>query len=102
MVVKDANYQLIVGHLYKMDADNILKRCVLEHERPRVLGKSHKGIDGGNYVGKYTMHKVLCTGLWWPTIHKDAKKYCQNCGLCQRVGKPNRKDEMPLRLQVNL
>ena len=37
MVVKATDYQLIAGHLYKMGADNILIRCVLEHETPRFL-----------------------------------------------------------------
>ena len=60
MVVRAADYQLIAGHLYKMGADNILRRCVLEHERPRILAKAHEGIDGGHYAGKYTMQKVLC------------------------------------------
>jgi hypothetical protein len=55
MVVRATHYQLIVGHLYKIGADSILRRCVLEHERPRVLVESHEGIDGGNYAGKDTM-----------------------------------------------
>jgi transposase InsO family protein len=28
--------------------------------------------------------------------------YCQQCDICQRVGKPNRRAEMPLRPQVTL
>jgi hypothetical protein len=36
LVVRAADYQLIAGHLYKTRTDRIL-RCVLEHERPRVL-----------------------------------------------------------------
>jgi transposase InsO family protein len=44
----------------------------------------------------------LHAGLWWPTVHKDAKEYFQKCDVCQRVGKPNRRDEMPLRPQVTL
>jgi hypothetical protein len=55
LVVWDVDYQLIAGHLYKMVAANILRRCVLEHEIPRVLAKSHEGIAGGHYVGKDTM-----------------------------------------------
>jgi hypothetical protein len=37
-----------------MGADNILRRCVLEHERPIILVESHEGIVGGHYAGKYT------------------------------------------------
>jgi hypothetical protein len=73
MVFIVANYQLIVLHLYKMGAYNILRRFVLKHESPRILAEAHEGITGGNYVGKYTMQKVLHARLWWPTIHRDAK-----------------------------
>jgi hypothetical protein len=52
MVVKVADYQLIKGNLYKMGADSILRRCVMEHERPRILEEAHEGIAGGNYAGK--------------------------------------------------
>jgi hypothetical protein len=48
------------------------------------------------------MQKVLCAGLWWPTFHKDAKEYFQKCDVCERVGKPNRRDEMPIIPQVTL
>jgi hypothetical protein len=34
LVVRATNYQLIVGHLYNMGIGIILRRCVLEHERP--------------------------------------------------------------------
>jgi hypothetical protein len=80
-----------------MGAYNILRRCVLEHERPRIIAQAHDGIDGGYYVGKDTAHKVLRAGLWWPTIHRYANDYCQRCDLFQRVGKPNKWDEIPLR-----
>jgi hypothetical protein len=75
MVVRAADYQLITGHLYNMGADNILIRCVLEHERPGILAEAHEGIPRGNYAGKSTTQKVLCVGLWWSTIHGDAKEY---------------------------
>jgi hypothetical protein len=85
-----------------MGADNILRRCVLEHERPRILAGAHEGIATGHYAGKATAHKVLHVGLWWLTIYIDSKDYYHRCDVCQRVGKPNRWDEMPLRPQVTL
>jgi hypothetical protein len=48
------------------------------------------------------MQKILRPGLWWPTIHRDSKEYCQQCDVCQWVDKPNKRDEMPLRPQVTL
>jgi hypothetical protein len=85
-----------------MGIDNILRRYGLEHERPRVLTETHEGIARGHYAGKAITHKVLHGGLWWPTIHRDLKEYCQRCDVCQRVGKPNRRDEMPLQPHVTL
>jgi hypothetical protein len=67
-----------------------------------VLTKEHEGIDGGNYAINPTTKKELHAGLWWPIVHKDAKEYCQNCDVYQRVGKPSRRDEMPLMPQVTL
>jgi hypothetical protein len=87
---------MIAGHLYKMGTDSILRICVLEHERTRVLVESHEGIVGGHYAGIATTQNVLSAGLWWSTIHRDSKEYCYKCDVCQRVGKPNRRDEIPL------
>jgi hypothetical protein len=102
MVVRDADYQLIARHLYKMGANIILRRCVLEHEIPRILADSHEGIARGHYAGKVTAQKVLHAGLWWLIVHGYSKDYFQRCDLCQRVGKPNRWGEIPLRPQVTL
>jgi hypothetical protein len=96
LVVKETNYQLIVGNLYKLGADGILRWCVLEHERSIILEEAHDGIVGGHYAGREMTQNILCVGLWWPTLHKYAKEYCQSCDVCQRVGKPSRRDEMLL------
>jgi hypothetical protein len=63
IVVKVASYKLIPGKLYNLGVDGILRLCVLEHERPMILTKAHKGIVGGNYAGKATMHIFFCVGL---------------------------------------
>jgi hypothetical protein len=63
LVVIAIDYQLIAWHIYKMGTDNILRRCVLEHERPRILVEAHEGIVVGHYAGKSIMQKVLRVGL---------------------------------------
>jgi hypothetical protein len=82
MVFRAAYYQLIAGHLYKMGTDRILRRCLLEHERPRILAEAHEEIDGRNYAEKYTIQKLLRTGLWWTKIHRDANEYYHKCDFC--------------------
>jgi hypothetical protein len=101
-VVRDADYQLIAGNLYKHGAYNILSRCVMEHERPIILVEAHEGICREHYAGKAIGYEILRVGLWWPIVHKDAKEYFQNCDVCQRFGNPSRRDDIPLRPQVTL
>jgi hypothetical protein len=62
-VVRVADYQLIAGHLYNIGAEKILRRCVMEHERPIILAEVHEGIVGRHYAGKATAQKILHTGL---------------------------------------
>ena len=50
-----------------MGLDEILRRCVLEHERPMVLNETHVGVVGGHYVGKEAVCKLLQAALWYPT-----------------------------------
>jgi hypothetical protein len=59
MVVHATDYQLIAGQLYKLGLDNILRRCVLNHERQDILWECHNGVVGGHVGGKATAQKVL-------------------------------------------
>jgi transposase InsO family protein len=101
-VVHAADFSLIVGQMYKMGLDEILRRCVMETERPLILTEAHEGLVGGHYIGKSTTQKALRAGLWWPTLHRDVKEYARACDVCQRIGKPSQRDEMALVPQMNL
>ncbi|KAL4353214.1 hypothetical protein GQ457_06G012220 [Hibiscus cannabinus] len=48
--------------------------------------------------------KVLQSGFYWPTLHKDAQLFCQQCDRCQRTGIISKRNEMPLQniLEVEL
>ena len=50
-MVKETDYQLIVGNLYKLGVDGILRRFVLDI-RLMILLEAHEGIIGGCYTGK--------------------------------------------------
>jgi hypothetical protein len=75
-----------------------------EDDDPRKvnISEAHEGITRGHYVGKETTQKVLRDGLWWPTLHRDAKDYYRAFDVCQRVRKPSRRDEMTLAPQLTL
>jgi hypothetical protein len=78
LVVCAANFSLIVGQLYKLGPNEILRRCVMDIERPLILAEAHEGITGGHYTGTATTQKVLRDGLWWPTLYRDAKDYARS------------------------
>jgi hypothetical protein len=83
LVVRAADFSLIVGQLYKMGPNEILRRCIMEIECPMILIEAHEGIVGGHYAGKTTAQKVLRVGLWWPLLHRGAKEYTRACDVCQ-------------------
>ena len=64
LVVKDFDFQLIAGHLYKMGPNEILRRCVLPNEEEKILEEAHASIARGHYGGRDTTRKELCVGLW--------------------------------------
>ncbi|KAH9293205.1 hypothetical protein KI387_041589, partial [Taxus chinensis] len=70
--------------------------CVLEHEHLAIMEEAHRGSAGGHYAGDATTHKILMAGLWWETLYRDCRDYCKACDHCQCIGKPGRRDEMPL------
>ena len=89
LVFKADYYTLIMGQLYKLGLDEILRRCIFDHERKWVMAKVHAGVSGGHYMEKATVHNILQARLWWPIVHMDTRKYCRNCDKCQRTGKPS-------------
>jgi hypothetical protein len=63
LVVRIVYFSLIAGQLYKMGPNEILRRCVMEEERPLILVEAHEGIVGGHYVGKSTTQNILRASL---------------------------------------
>jgi len=48
------DFSVIVGHLYKTGADEILQRYVPDFYRNSILTKAHGGAVGGHYARKAT------------------------------------------------
>ena len=73
LAMNAAPYSLINGFLYKMELEDILRRCVLDHEREQIMHEAHYGPAGGHFQADTTARKIQQSGLWWSTIHKDCK-----------------------------
>ena len=43
---------------------------------------AHESVMAGHLAIKRTMQKVL-SGLYWPGINSDIKRFCQSCDICQ-------------------
>ncbi|KAL4369346.1 hypothetical protein GQ457_05G019230 [Hibiscus cannabinus] len=91
-------------YLFKQCADQIIRRCIPEEEQQMILEQCRSAPYGGHFGGNRTAAKVLQSGFYWPTLHKDAQLFCQQCGRCQRTGNISKRNEMPLQniLEVEL
>ena len=49
LAMKAAPYSIINVFLYKMGLDDILRICVLEHERDHIMHEAHYGPVGGHF-----------------------------------------------------
>src|ERR1043165_1783865 len=50
-------------HIYKEGADEIVRRCIPEHEQQEILRQCHDSPYGGHHAGERTAHKVLQSGF---------------------------------------
>ncbi|CAA7034145.1 unnamed protein product [Microthlaspi erraticum] len=80
----------------KRGPDSIYRRCIAEEDVQGVLEHCHGSVYGGHFATFKTATKVLQSGLWWPTLFKDAADYIAKCDPCQRKGGITKTDEMPL------
>jgi hypothetical protein len=86
LVVRSRAFSLINRCLHHKSADGIWRRVVRNDEQEDVLRECHCGVAGGHYAGEVTAQKVWQSGLWWPTMLKDAHQYAKECDVCQRTG----------------
>ncbi|GJW72797.1 reverse transcriptase domain-containing protein, partial [Tanacetum coccineum] len=82
-------------YLFRIRADQIIRRCVDGQEAMDILQACHHGPIGGNHGPNYTAKKVFDSGFFWPTIYRDAQDLVTHCDSCQRQGKISQRDEMP-------
>ena len=83
--------------LFKRGADMIIRRCVPESERGKILNECHSSPYGGHFSGERTAHKILQSGFYWPTIFKDCAEWIKLCDRCQKIGNISSRNDMPLK-----
>ena len=63
-----------------------MRICVREDETYDILHACHNEPCEGHFAAKRIALKILTTGYYWPTLHKDATNYTWKCDKCQRMG----------------
>ena len=71
-----------------------------EDEIHNILKACHDEPCGGHFANKRISHKEIRMGYFFPTMFQDTKKYSQACENIQRMGQPNKLDEMLLHPQL--
>ncbi|GJS77551.1 reverse transcriptase domain-containing protein [Tanacetum coccineum] len=82
-------------YLFRIFADQVIRRCVYGHEAFDILMACHNGPTWGHHGANYTAKKVFDFGFYWPTIYRDAYHMMKSCDSCQRQSKILQKDDMP-------
>nr|GEY14813.1 reverse transcriptase domain-containing protein [Tanacetum cinerariifolium] len=81
--------------LFKICADQVIRRCVHGQEAIDILKACHYRPTEGHHGPNYTAKKVFDSGFYWPTIYRDAQDLVKNFDVCQRQGKISQRDKMP-------
>lgn len=97
---KSFNFSWISGFMFYNGPDQVTRRCLREDETYDILHAYHDELYSGHFASKRTTFKILNTGYYWPTLHKDATQYTKKCDKFQRMGWPMKMDERPLQPQI--
>nr|GEX52874.1 reverse transcriptase domain-containing protein [Tanacetum cinerariifolium] len=82
-------------YLFRICADQIIRRCIYGQEAFEILKACREGPSGGHHGANLTTKKVFDFGFFWPSIYRDAHEMIKTYDICQRQGKISQRDEMP-------
>nr|GEY57151.1 reverse transcriptase domain-containing protein [Tanacetum cinerariifolium] len=81
--------------LFKICANQVIRRCVYGQEAIDILKACYNGPTGGHHGPNYTAKKVFDSGFYWPTIYRDAHDLVKSCDAFQHQEKISQRDEIP-------
>ncbi|GKF25046.1 reverse transcriptase domain-containing protein, partial [Tanacetum coccineum] len=59
-------------YLFRICADQVIRRCVYGQEAIDILTTCHNGPTRGHHGANYTAKKAFDSSFYWPTIYRDA------------------------------
>ena len=84
------------GHLYKKNYEGIYLKCLNCNEAKYVLTQFHDKYGTGHGLVEATMHQILRSSYYWPTLFKDTQEHVQTCFVFQTSANRERNSTMPL------
>nr|GEZ98484.1 reverse transcriptase domain-containing protein [Tanacetum cinerariifolium] len=75
-------------YLFRIYADQIIRRCVHGQEAYGILKTFHEGPIEGHHGANFTAKKVFDAGFFWHTIYRDAYDLVKSCDSCQHFMGP--------------
>nr|GEV31504.1 DNA-directed DNA polymerase [Tanacetum cinerariifolium] len=82
-------------YLFRICANQIIRRCVHGQEAFDILKACHEGPTGDHHGANLTAKKVFDASFFWPTIYRDAHDMIKSYDTYQRQGKISQRDKMP-------
>nr|GEX56763.1 reverse transcriptase domain-containing protein [Tanacetum cinerariifolium] len=74
-------------YLFRICANQIIRRCVHGQEAFDILKAYHKGPTGGHHGVNLTTKKVFDAGFFWPSIYRDAHDMIKSCDTFDYLSK---------------
>jgi hypothetical protein len=59
-------------YLFKYYPDQIIRRCIPEHDQSNVISFCHDHACGGHFSAKNTAANILQCEFYWPTLFRDS------------------------------
>ncbi|XP_047249962.1 uncharacterized protein LOC107876444 [Capsicum annuum] len=90
--------------LFSECTDGVIRRCVMNAKMRAILKAYHSSPFGGHHSRIRMAAKVLQSGYYWSTLHRDAYELVKTCPQFQMKGGVSRRHKMPLKpnLEVEL
>ena len=82
-------------YLFRIGADQVIRRCVHGDEARNILRHCHEGPTGGHHGVAVMARKIFDAGFYWPTIFRDVQNFIRTCDACQRASNISNRNEMP-------
>ena len=81
LVSGEADYEVIDGILYRVDAKKTLKIVPPTGDRRKIFDEAHGGVFGG-HLREAKIHRQLAKHYWWPRMRSDVSAWCRACVTC--------------------